>query len=66
MAEEAPITRVTVRLGAKLVENFNSKTIEIEVTDHVRSNVDKSVAGAIDRVYKLVESQVEKKLSEDE
>lgn len=59
-------TKVTVRLGAKIVENFNSRTIEIEVTDHVREGVDKSTSGAIDRVYKLVEAKIDEKLTEDE
>lgn len=63
MADEQ--TRVTVRLGAKIVENFNSRTIEIEVTDHVREGVDNSTGAAIDRVYKLVESKVDERLSEE-
>lgn len=59
-------TKITVRLGAKLTEDYNSKLVEIEVTDHVREGVDKSTSGAIDRVYKLVEAKIDEKLTEDE
>lgn len=60
------VTKVTVRLGAKLTADFNSKTVEIEVTDHVRPGIDKNTSAAIERVWNLVESKIEEKLNEDD
>ena len=36
-------------------------SIELEVTDQVRPNVDKNTAAAIDRVYGLVQDKVAEK-----
>ncbi len=52
--------RALVKTSFKLGDS-DYVSIELEVTDYVRQDVDKSTAAAIDRVYGLVQDKVAEK-----
>lgn len=56
-------TRIEIKLGVTVnLGDFNSIKLEVGVEDRVRTGVDANTNAAIDRVYALVETQLQDKI----
>lgn len=65
MSNEFPPTKISVRLDLKLnLGNFSNTTIDIGIEDYVRPSIDANTKEAVDRVYKLVDDVLTKKMLE--